>query len=124
MMRTAAMVLAAAGLALADVAPKDDRTDCRRMGQISAVVADGLWLPSPGGRYVAYYQENDIKILNAATGKEIGTLQGNGDGGIQDGGWCANGRLLATAGYDAVVKVWDVQTLKEVASISAHAGYT
>lgn len=124
-MRTAALLLCAAGLAAADAIPTGDRIDPRRLGPLQQVEAAGLWLPAPGGRHVTCHSEDEeVHVVECSTGRDLGGLTGHGEGGVHDGGWSGDGRFFATAGYDELVKVWEIPSLKEKASVRAHAGYS
>lgn len=111
--------------AAADAIPTGDRIDPRRLAELQQVPAPGLWLPAPGGRYVTCHSEDEeVHVLEVATGRDLGGLKGHGEGGVHDGGWSGDGRYFATAGYDELVKVWEVPSLKEKVSVRAHAGYS
>jgi WD40 repeat protein len=77
---------------------------------------------APGGQAYAVYDANVVRLIDTADGKEIQTLNGHA-GLIHDSGWSRDGRLIATAGYDAAVHVWDVSTGKSQLRVYPHAGY-
>ncbi len=124
-MRIAALLLLASAFAGADVLPTGSRLDARRLAELASHPAPGSWLPAPGGRWIALQKGDEaVTVLDAQTGKEIGDIPGPGDEGIHDGGWSSSGRFLAVAFYDRTVKVYEIPSLKEVASFEPHPGYT
>jgi len=82
------------------------------------------WQITGGGKYLlSKGPGNSIGVVDVATGKDLGLLKGH-TGNLHDAGYSRDGRFLATAGYDGTSKVWDLQAMKEVASVNAHAGYS
>lgn len=100
-----------------------------------AYSADGKYLASGGS-------DNQIRLFDAETGKELRRFAGHGprtlkveDDGksaygpllsvVGDGFVCSvafspDGKLLASGGWDDCIRLWDVQTGKEVRKIDAH----
>jgi hypothetical protein len=116
-----ALVLALAVPAGADTSPPRRGVDYHRFVELERVGAWGAWYIAPGGRFVANQSGADVALIDVATGREHGSLKGHA-AGVHDAGFSSNGKLVATAGQDATVKVWDLATLKELRSIDAHAG--
>ena len=81
------------------------------------------WMVSPDGRSFITRVGGDVGVYEAATGRELGILRGHADK-LHDAGWSRNGRFLATAGYDGTARVWNLQTLKPLAAVRAHDGYS
>jgi WD40 repeat protein len=128
MMKVGAMILAAAAVAFGDVTPRASTFNPRRIAEERSFDAPNLWLVSAGGRYIATQTGADaFGLIDTSTGKDVGAFGDHGGMGRHDGNWGQSDRLLATAGSDGTVKVWDATTRKEVVSIAgrdAHAGYT
>jgi WD40 repeat protein/tRNA A-37 threonylcarbamoyl transferase component Bud32 len=63
-------------------------------------------------------KSGDIRLWNPHTGKELATLGGYGSH-VLTLAWSADGKRLAGGAGDAMVKVWDVATAKELVSFKA-----
>jgi WD40 repeat protein len=123
-MKSGAMVLAVLAVLLGDVSPKSGTFNPKRLAKERDFAAPGLWLMSPGGRFITTATGIDsFGLIDATTGRELGRL-GDHTGGRHDGNWGRSDRILATTSNDGAVKVWDAITRKEVASLRPHAGYT
>jgi WD40 repeat protein len=121
----AILFAAAASLSLPDATPKEGHFEPRGLAELRSFAAPGVWLVGPGGRFIATNAGNDeIGLIDVATGHELGLLGGHAPTGKHDGNWSANGRILASAGDDTSVKVWDAVTRREINSFTPHAGYT
>lgn len=124
-MKTAAILFAAAGVLLGDVTPRSNALDPRHLVELRSYPTPGLWLVGSGGRFIATDSgAEEIGLLDAATGRDAGSLGGSGGSGRHDGNWGADGRTFASASNDGTVKVWDAATRKELASLTPHTGYT
>ncbi|HZL71705.1 MAG TPA: hypothetical protein VFC86_04545 [Planctomycetota bacterium] len=124
-MKTGAMVLAVVAFALGDVTPKSNAFNPRGLREERTFAAPGLWLLSPGGKYVATSTGGDsFGLIESATGRDLGAFGDHGGAGRHDGNWGASDRFLATTGSDGTVKVWDATTRKEVGSMKPHSGFT
>lgn len=97
---------------------------------------------SPDGKVLASGgHDNQIRLFDAATGKEIRMLAGHhqrvyqpddpknvastlvsatGDGFVCSVAFAPDGKLLASGGWDDCIRLWDVATGKEVRKIDAH----
>jgi RNA polymerase sigma factor (sigma-70 family) len=75
---------------------------------------------SPDGKLVAV-AGLDIFLLDAATGREVRRLGGPILGSYAVA-FAPDGRTLATGGRDALVRLWDVATGKEVRVMDGHKG--
>ena len=78
---------------------------------------DGLYLATSSVNWDNFQEPILVKILDANTGEELFTLNGELKNTTQDIKFSRDGKLLVTAGEDGVVKVWDVKANKEVLSI-------
>jgi WD40 repeat protein len=79
---------------------------------------------SPDGKYLALgyrRRDNAVAIWETATGKEIATLRGH-DRWILVVGFSPDGKLLASGSADGTVKLWNVATWKEHASLPSPSG--
>jgi len=124
-MKTAAILLSGLALAFGDVTPRSSSFNPKRLGEERSFSAPGLWLVSPGGRFIATsLDETTFGLIDAATGRDLGTVGKHESGGRHDGNWGQSDRILATTSGDGEVKVWDAVARKEIASFKPHAGYT
>lgn len=73
----------------------------------SDVVYDLQFAPL-GNELVSCASDRMMKLINSDTGKHIRTFEGH-TGHVLGVSWRADGRTLATAGADQVVKVWDAK---------------
>lgn len=122
-MRTAALLIVPlmAGLVAADTSARRGGVDYRRFTELSAFDAPGSWYLVPGARFVCVRSSDEIRLLDGATGKEMGRLTGLE--GIHDAGFSANGRVMATAADNPTVRVWDLDTMTEIRNLQPHDGY-
>ncbi len=78
---------------------------------------------SPDGKTVAQANSGPLRMWDIASGKEITTIQATGgDVGVNDVAFSPDGTLLATAGADFNVQIWDVATGKLDATLTGHTG--
>jgi WD40 repeat protein/DNA-binding SARP family transcriptional activator len=59
-------------------------------------------------------------IADVASGEELFRLSGNSDEGTGDVDWSPDGRWIATAGRDAVVRIWDAATGEQRFTMTGH----
>jgi WD40 repeat protein len=68
---------------------------------------------SPDGRQILTGSlDSTVKLWDATTGREIGTLEGHG-WGVTAVAFSPNGQQILTAGFDQTARVWDVAILRE-----------
>jgi WD40 repeat protein/serine/threonine protein kinase/Flp pilus assembly protein TadD len=72
-----------------------------------------------GKRFAAGSLGGTVKIWDAAAGREVLHIAGNG-GGIHALAYSPDSRHLATAGADRIIKFWDTQLGQEVLSLRGH----
>jgi WD40 repeat protein len=78
---------------------------------------------SPEGTRIASFSpsgSSEFQILDATTGDEIVRLAGHKEDGENSLAFSGDARWIASAGNDDTVKLWDVGTGSEVATIRAH----
>lgn len=64
-------------------------------------------------------RNNSIKILNSKTGELLRTLYGHSNP-IRSIAISANGKVIASGGYDSTVRVWDLSTGALINAFSGH----
>ncbi len=81
---------------------------------------------SPNGKWLAVAAEGDdrqaalcIKLADAATGRVFQTLSGH-ERAVTAVAFSHNGKMLASAGQDWIVNLWDVETGRKVATLKGH----
>ena len=112
----------ASGEGSPDTSSRHEGTDVSRFALLRSLKGVRPSSMSPAGNAYAVYEGNLIRIVDAGTGRELHKLTGHA-GNIHDAGWSADGRVLATSGYDGFVWVWNIGTGKSLAELEAHVGY-
>ncbi|HKI31480.1 MAG TPA: protein kinase [Gemmataceae bacterium] len=74
-----------------------------------------------GKRVVTAGEDKTVRVWDAATGKEIKTLEAHGEG-VMNVAFSPDGKLLAS-GIEDEWKLWDANTLKEVRTVEGRAGW-
>jgi WD40 repeat protein len=79
---------------------------------------------SPNGRQLAasYFVPGQVQVWDLATRKEVLSLpKAHGGGEVRTVAWSPDGRLLATAGLDGAVRLWNVETKENILSFLEHS---
>ncbi|MFM7245402.1 MAG: WD40 repeat domain-containing protein [Planctomycetaceae bacterium] len=117
--RAIAIVLASASLAVADAPAR--LADFGRWVIAADYARDGTTLVTAGGDSLLY-RPGDVVAWNVADGTRIGEFVGH-----PTAVWAVrlspDGRLLATAGYDGLVRLWDVSTRQPKHDLKKHKGW-
>src|SRR2546430_12960759 len=108
--------------ACADSSRRRAVVDLTRLELLRTITKGWTHSLAPGGQGFAVFDANVVRLIDTYEGKEYQTLSGHA-GLIHDSGWSRDGRMIATAGYDAAVHVWDVGTGKSLLRLYPHAGY-
>src|SRR5262249_8754913 len=76
--------------------------------RLRSSAVQGVAFSPDGTRLAACGLHGMVKVLDAATGREVRSLKGHGDSQL----WCVafspNGARLASAGNDGQIKIWDL----------------
>ncbi|MDQ1639671.1 MAG: hypothetical protein QOF62_3010 [Pyrinomonadaceae bacterium] len=87
----------------------------------SKFVPDRVALSSDGKLIAAGGRDNEIKLWDAGSGRELFTLKGHRKS-IRDLAFSPDNKLLASAGQDAAIELWSVATGQELKTLAAHSG--
>lgn len=109
-------------LAWADTSPRTENIDPTRFTLLRSFAAPHASILSPAGQFLLAYNGNNSTLVDLRAGREAGELAGH-TANIHDGHFSLDGKLVATAGYDGTVRIWDTAARKELRSIAGHAGY-
>jgi WD40 repeat protein len=76
---------------------------------------------APNFKVVAFsgYKDYTIRLVDRGTGKEIRKLAGHSSP-VQSVSFSANGKTLASGGYDHAIRLWDVATGKPLHTFEGH----
>jgi len=110
------LALLGPGIGLADSTWRRVVVDLRHLEPLNVVERKYTHSLAPGGNGFAVLDGNVVRLLDSRDGRETQTLVGH-DGKVHDSGWSRNGRLLATCGFDATVRVWDTATGKMLLTV-------
>ena len=89
---------------------------CVALSRTGDVVAAGT---SSDSTYVG--KPGQVKLWATATGKVLATCKGH-TGGVYALEFCADGKTLASAGWDGKVRLWDTVTGQERLALQGHDG--
>jgi WD40 repeat protein len=107
---------------------KSGRTVLNHEGQFSGVTCvafspDGKSLASGRGAWDEQhkqYTSGEVRLLDPMTGEERALFSGH-SGCILCLAFSPDGRLLASAGFDGTIKVWEVEAAREAFTLPGHA---
>src|SRR4029078_4247736 len=66
------------------------------------------------------YADKFVKVCEVPSGKLVKSFEGHTHH-VLDVGWSADGKLLASAGGDNTVKIWDFEKGEQARTVNAHA---
>jgi len=81
---------------------------------------DGQWIVTNGVTWDRRPEASYAQVWDADSGRLVQTIEGH-PGWVSEVGFTADNRLMATAGYDAAVKLWDTRDWSLVRTINGHA---
>ncbi len=76
---------------------------------------------SPDGKELAVASNKGIWIYDARTGAEVALLSGH-NGDVMAIAYSPNGKMLASAGRDETVRLWNPKTSENLATLTGHDG--
>jgi WD40 repeat protein len=74
---------------------------------------------SPDGQLLAAATNNQIKLWDVSTRKEVASLVGNGEA-VNHVVFSPNGKTLAAANQNGTIKLWDVASRQEIKQLEGH----
>src|SRR5438046_658992 len=93
--------------------PQQPRKGRARSGALRAT--------ADASKLVATVEDGRSVVWSLDTGERIGALDRH-NGEVEDGYFSPDGAFIATAGTEGAVKIWDVASLREVATFPANLG--
>ena len=96
--------------------PEGVKTYIRSSGKIT-----GNMQYSPDGKELAVASNKGIWIYDARSGTEVALLSGH-NGDVMDIAYSPNGKMLASAGRDETVRLWNPKTGENLATLTGHDG--
>ena len=82
----------------------------------------GQWLASIVGQWDTVTEDAIFTVWNVTTGKVKNTFKVKSNGFITSISFSPDGELLASAGEDKTIHLWDIATGKEIKTFTGHAG--
>ena len=89
-----------------------------------AVSADGRWIaaaPSAGGQ--VRWTAGTVHLWDTASGAEVQVIPQTAEEEVTTLSFSPDGRRLASAGFDAKVRVWDTETGQELLTLAGHKSW-
>jgi WD40 repeat protein/beta-lactamase regulating signal transducer with metallopeptidase domain len=87
------------------------------LGKVETGGATALAVSRDGASYATSGPDGKIRLIEAASGKVLATLEGHGD--VRTLAYSPSGALLASGGKDGVLRVWDVKQRRLAVSFPA-----
>jgi len=106
----------------ADTSPKVRWPDPRGFTLLKTLGIPRAMLLSANGRFLVSYGGGQAEVFDVEQGRAIGAFEEH-EGDIHDGRMSADGELVATAGEDGRVRIWETRTRRQRHALEAHAGF-
>lgn len=126
-MRALAAALLAGSAALADTSGASSTIHPARLKPVKEFRIPGgfgRFDLSGDGRFLSNLSGNTLTLFSTAGGQKLCELDTDHERGVHDSALSYDGSLYATLGNDAVVKIWNLRTGKEIGSFATGAGYS
>ena len=93
-----------------------DARNAKALWEVPDLARGAAFAVSPGGKQVALILDEQVRLLDAVTGKTLGVLPDT-DFSVRSLSFSPDGRYLAALGYDRF-KTWDLQNTKALPTVA------